>query len=131
MINYEIINNIDNFLSFGFTTSAIGIVLSMMSTVYFALFAYKLNYLNDVLAFTLAYHLQQLTQLILNCFINGQVHEQTIGFLSDLDNININVNDDQLFKALILLRTSISTNKRGFTIGGFAQWNNLTLLQVT
>ena len=130
-INYEITNKIDNFLAFGFITSAIGIVLSIMSSVYLGLFAQKFNFINEILAFTLVYHFQQLIQLILNCFINGQVYEETIGFISDLDNINVNVNDDQLFKALILLRTSISRTKRGFTIGGFAPWNKLTLLQVT
>ena len=58
------------------------------------------------------------------------MYEQSIKLLNTLDNININVNDDQLLKALILLKTSINKTKMGFTIGSFAPWNKLTQLQV-
>ena len=128
---YKNMNKIDEFLSFGFLTSAIGIVLNIMASVYIGLFAYKLNLIKKMFAITLVFQVQQLIQLILNCFINGNVYEETIKLLSHLDNININANDDQFCKALILLRTSINKTKCGFTIGGFAPWNKLTLLQVT
>ena len=131
VINYKIINKIDNFLAFGFITSAIEIVLSIMSSVYLALFASKFNFIKDILAFTLVFHFQELFQLILHCFFNAKVNEESIKLLNDLDNININVNDDQLLKSLILLKTSINKTKTVFTIGGFPPWNKLTLLQVT
>ena len=59
-----------------------------------------------------------------------EVYEETSKLLNDLDNLNINVNDDLVVRALILFRTTINKNKCGFTIGGFAPWNKLTLLQV-
>ena len=130
LINYKTINEIDNFLAFGFITLAIGIIQNIMSSVYFALFAYKLNFLKELIAFNLVFQIQQLISLFLNCFINGKVYAETLKLLNDLDNLNINVNDDQLFKALILFRTSVTKCKCGFTIGRFAPWNNLTLLQV-
>ena len=50
--------------------------------------------------------------------------------LGDLDNINIDVLDDQLFKTLIQFKISVVKTKCGFTIAGFAPWNKLTILQV-
>ena len=131
LINYKIINKTDKFLAFGFITCAIEIVLSIMSSLYLALFAFKFDFIKDILAFTLVFHFHELIQFILNCFTNAKVYEESIKLLNDLDNIDINVNDDQLLKSLILLKTSINKTKTGFTIGGFAPWNNMTLLQVT
>lgn len=130
LINYKMINKINHFLFFGFIALAIGIVLKIMSSVYFKLFACKFNFLKKLIAFNLVFQIQQLIELVLNCFINGKIYQETIKLLSDLDNININVNDDQLFNALILLKTSVTKTKCGFTIGGFVPWNKLTLLQV-
>ena len=130
LINYKMINKIDKFLAFGFITSAIGIMLNIMSSVLFGFFIHKFNLMNELLAFNLVFQIQQLIQLILNCFINGKVYEETTKLLNDLDNLNINVNDDLIVRALILFKTTINKNKCGFTIGGFASWNNLTLLQV-
>ena len=50
--------------------------------------------------------------------------------LNYLDNLNINVNNDKLLKALISFKASAQKTKCGFTIGGFAPWNNFSLLQV-
>ena len=131
LINYKIINKIDNFLAFGFITSAIGIILSIMTSVFLEISIHRVNMMRELFAFGLVFQLQLLTQLILNCFINGRVYEETMKLLNDLDNLNINVNDNLLVRALILFRTTINKNKCGFTIGGFAPWNKLTLLQVT
>ena len=130
LINYKIINKIDDYLSFGFITSFVGVILSMMSSVYLGIFGHKLNFLHEILTFDVIYQILQLIQLILNCFINGKVNEETVKLLSHLDNININVFDDKLFKTYILFKTSIVETKSGFTIARFANWNNLTLLQV-
>ena len=124
------INKIDKFLAFSFITLAVGIMLNIMSSVLFGFFIHKFNLMNELLVFNLVFQLQQLIQLILNCFINGKVYEETTKLLNDLDNLNINVNDDLIVRSLILFRTTINKNKCGFTIGGFAPWNNLTLLQV-
>ena len=130
LINYKIINKIDDFLSFGFATSSVGVILGIMLSVYHGIFGHKLNFLREILTFELVYQILQLIQLVLNCFINGKVNEETVKLLGHLDNININMFDDQLFKTLIQFKTSIVKTKCGFTIAGFANWNNLTLLQV-
>ena len=69
-------------------------------------------------------------QLALNCFINGKVNEETLKLLGDLDYINIDVLDDQLFKTLIQFKTSVVKTKCGLTIARFAPWNKFTLLHV-
>ena len=130
LINYKIINKIDNFLSFGFITSTVAVILNIMSLVYFGILNYKYSSFNITLAFDLVYQILQLNLLVLNCFINGKVNEETMKLLGDLDNININVHDDELLKTLIQFKTSVVKTKCGFTIAGFAPWNNLTLLQV-
>ena len=56
--------------------------------------------------------------------------KETLRLRSALDNIKINVNNDQFYESLISLKTSIYNLGCGFSIGGFAPWNKLTLLQV-
>ena len=58
---------------------------------------------------------QQLIQLILSCFINGKLFNESIKLQSDLDNINIDVSDYKLFKTLIKFKTSVQRTKCGFT----------------
>ena len=129
LINYKIINKIDDILSCAFITSVVAVILNIMSLVYFCIY-HKFNYFNEILAFDFVYQILHLIQLVLNCFINGKVNEETLKLLGDLDYINIDVLDDQLFKTLIQFKTSVVEAKCGFTIAGFAPWNKFTLLQV-
>ena len=129
-IDYKKINKIDNYLSSVFIISAIGVVCSIMLSVYFAFFADKFDFRDELIAFDLISQIIQLIQLLINCFINGKVYNESSKLLNYLDNLNINVNDDKLFKTLIEFKTSVQKTKCGFTIGGFAPWNSLTLLKV-
>ena len=65
-------------------------------------------------------------QLIVSCFINEKIIKETQK-LNDLDDLDINVNNDQIYKALISFKTSIQKFKCGLTIGGYAPWSGLTL----
>ena len=130
LINYKSIKTIDQYLAFAFIFAAIAIVMSIMSLVYLWLFANKVKFIYNMIIFNLPNLTLQLVSLILNCFFNGKIFEETQNLLNDLDNLNINVYDNSLFKALILLRMSVNKTKCGFTIGGFAPWNKFTLLQV-
>ena len=56
--------------------------------------------------------------------------EETLKLHCVLDNIKINVNNDQLYQSLISLKISIYKLGCGFSIGDFASWNRLTLLNV-
>ena len=117
-INFRKINKIDQYLAFGFITFAIGIMFCILQFVYLAVFTkiYNYSFYN-----ILPLHCQVFIQLILNCFINGMIFDETQKLIYDLDNININVQNRKLFRALIFFRTSIRQIKYGFTIGGFAQ----------
>ena len=130
LINYKIINKIDNFLAFCFVSFTCQVIFIVMTTVYYSLYAGKLNFLDELIAYDIVLQFQQLIQLILSCFINGKLLNESMKLLNDLDNININVNDDQLFKTLIKFKTSVQRTKCGFTIGKFAPLNNLTLIKV-
>ena len=101
-----------------------------MTLVYLWFFANKVKFIYDLMIFNLPNTTLQVINLILNCFFNSKIFKETQNLLNDLDNLKINVYDDSVFKALILLRMSVNKAKCGFTIGGFAPWNNLTLLQV-
>ena len=131
LINYKSIEKIDHLLALAFIFSAIGIMMTIMSLVYLGLFANKTPYATFLITFSLLNIILQVVNLIFNCFFNGKIFEETQKLLSDLDNLNISINDDQLLKALIKLRMSVHKVKCGFTIGGFAPWNKLILLQVT
>ena len=86
LINYKMINKFDNFLSFGFVTLVIRIVINIISSIYFALFAYKFSFLEQLIAFNLVFQFQQLIKLLSNYFINDKVCNETLKLLSNLDN---------------------------------------------
>ena len=121
---------IDQYLPFNYIMTATGTVLIVMSTIYVWIFASKAKLLAFFLEFNIPIEIVQFISFILNCFFLEKLSKETQKLLNHLDNLNININDDTLFKALILFRTSIDKAKYGFTIGGFAPWNDLTLLQV-
>ena len=130
LINYKIVNKIDNLLAFGFISFTFEAILLVMITVYYGLYAGIFNFLDQLIAFDIILQIQRLIQLILNCFINGKLYNESIKLLNDLDNINIDVNDGRLFETLIKFKTSVDRTKCGFTIGKFAPMNNFTLLKV-
>lgn len=128
-VNYKKINQLDHYLATGFTFSAIDSMFSMMTSVYFGIYIKRINRLNELLTYGI-FGVLITIQLILNCLINEKVIIETKKLQSDLDNLNIDVGDYQLYKASMSFKKSICNNKCGFTIGGFAPLNRLTLLQV-
>ena len=131
LTNYKNIKKIDEYLAFSNIISTVQVVLCVMSSVYVCIFARRIRFLISLIEFNIPLQTVQYITFILNCFFLGKLSKETEKLLNHLDNLNININDDQLFKAFILLRTSVDKVKCGFTIGGFAPWNMLTLLQVT
>ena len=131
LINYKNIKKIDQYLAFNYIMTATGTVLGVMSAIYIWIFANKAKFLTNFLESNISMEILQFIILILTCFFLEKCSKETQKLFNHLDNININVNDDQLFKALILFRISIDKAECRFTIGGFAPWNKLTLLQVT
>lgn len=126
LTNFSKIKQIDQYLSFGFFTLTVGIIFSILEFVYLiVIFTQHFLFLRG-----LPFEISFMMLIILNCFINGKVMEETSKLFCDLDNININLNNNELYRSFIFLKTSINKIKCGFSIGGFASWNKLTLLQV-
>ena len=126
IICFENIKKIDQLLTMGFISLAAVIICTILQLVCL-LTIFPLN----ILFFRgLPFQLYLIILLIINCIINSNVMEETLRLHSALDNIKINVNNDQLYQSLISLKKSIYKLGCGFSIGGFAPWNKLTLLQV-
>lgn len=120
------IQQINHYLNIGFINLVIGIIISIFTLVYSLV-----SFTSYILFFrALPFSIGVSILLILNCLINGKVLEETSKLIYVLDNIQININNTQLYESLISLKTSINRIKCGFTIGGLTQWSKLTLLKV-
>lgn len=125
-VNFRKIQQINHYLNIGFINLVIGIIMSIFALVYSLI-----SFTSRIVFFrALPFSIEVSILLILNCLINGKILEETSKLICVLDNFTINVNNTQLYQSLISLRTSINKMKCGFTIGGFAPWSKLTLLQV-
>ena len=60
-------------MSLSFITSAIGIVLNIMSTVYFGIFAKKFNPFHELIVYNVTFQILMSIQLIINCFIHEKI----------------------------------------------------------
>ena len=125
-IYFEKIEKIDKLLTMGFISLTVGIIYITLQFVHILV-----NFPKNVLfRGILPFQLYLIILLILNCIINSNVMEETLKLHSALDNIKINVNNDQLYESLTSLKISIYKLGCRFSIGGFAPWNKLTLLNV-
>ena len=125
-IYFENIKKIDQLLTMGFISLAVGIICIILQFVHLLIVFSETSLFLVILPF----QLYLIILIILNCIINSNVMEEALKLHSALDNIKINVNNDQLYESLISLKTSIYKLGCGFSIGGFAPWNKLTLLNV-
>ena len=69
-------------------------------------------------------------KLIISCFINGLVYEESERILTVLDAFRANDLSDSEFKELLLFKAISRETKFGITIGGFAPLRKTTLIQV-
>ena len=69
-------------------------------------------------------------KLIINCFINGLVHEESDRIYAVLDKFNAKDVDNYEYKNLVLFKNSFREMRFGFTIGGFASLRKTTLVPV-
>ena len=74
--------------------------------------------------------ISEITKLIISCFINGLVYEQSYRIYAALDYINANHFDENEYKELILFKTISRDTMFGFTIVGFAPLEKKTLFSV-
>lgn len=69
-------------------------------------------------------------KLVLNCLINGKIHDASDKMMACLDNIKAEHLDDAGFKETLLFMSSAKELKFGFTIAGLMPLRKTTLLSV-
>jgi hypothetical protein len=69
-------------------------------------------------------------KLIISCYINGLVHEESERIYSVLDNFNTRDLDEVQYKEWLMFKNILKDAKIGFTIGGFAALRKTTLIPV-
>jgi hypothetical protein len=74
--------------------------------------------------------LTSVLKLIISCYINGLVHEESERIYSVLDNFNTRDLDKIQYKEWLMLKNILKDTRIGFTIGGFAALRKTTLIPV-
>jgi hypothetical protein len=69
-------------------------------------------------------------KLIISCYINGLVHEESERIYSVLDNFNTRDLDEVQYKEWLMFKNILKDTRIGFTIGGFAALRKTTLIPV-
>ena len=69
-------------------------------------------------------------KLIISCFINGLVYDESDKIMATLDNINAHHINDYQYRELLLFKSISRESNFGFSIGGFAPLRKTTLIQV-
>ena len=69
-------------------------------------------------------------KLVISCFINGLVHEESERIYSVLDNFNAKDFDTNEYKEWLMFKNISKEKMFGFTIGGFAALRRTTLIPV-
>jgi hypothetical protein len=69
-------------------------------------------------------------KLVISCFINGLVHEESERIYSVLDNFNSGDFDANEYKDFLIFKNISKETMFGFTIGGFAALRKTTLIPV-
>ncbi len=69
-------------------------------------------------------------KLVISCFINGLVHEESERIYSVLDNFNAKDFDAMEFREFLMFKNISKEKMFGFTIGGFAALRKTALIPV-
>ncbi len=69
-------------------------------------------------------------KLIISCFINGLVHEESDRIYAVLDQLNGENLNEKEYKEWIMFKNASKEMNFGFTIGGFAALRKTTLIPV-
>ncbi len=69
-------------------------------------------------------------KLIISCYINGMVQEESERIYSVLDNFNTRDLDDVQYKEWLMFKNILKVTRIGFTIGGFAALRKTALIPV-
>jgi len=126
----NIINRLDQTLSWVIITDITETMIGVMINIYY----YSMFNNNEILkqcSSIIAFRsITSIMKLIIDCYINGLVHEESENILSILDEFDVQKLDETEFKEWITFKNISKDNKFGFTIGGFAALRKTTLIPV-
>lgn len=126
--NQKELIKIDKHLSLSFIFLAINSISHTMNDIYYIVAVEKTDDVQSLLVTSIFHSVVFILLIIANCLINGLVYEYVKKIIVCLDNINT-INNDKLYKVLFF-KVVCQRNNYGFTIGGFAPWNKITLVPV-
>jgi hypothetical protein len=124
------INRLDKSLSLIITIDLIETMVGLMINIY-ALTVSEQNI--NLKQYTNTFAFKSITVIIkwiLNCYINGLLHEESDEIYAVLDHFNSSDLFDKEYKELLLFKTVSREKMFGFTIGGFAALRKTTLISV-
>jgi len=127
----DTINGLDNSLSWILILDITETMVAVMINIY----AIAMHSNNEIMKqHSNNYAFRSITsvlKLIISCYINGLVHEESERIYSVLDNFNTRDLDEVQYKEWLMFKNILKDIKIGFTIGGFAALRKTTLIPVS
>jgi hypothetical protein len=126
----DTINGLDNSLTWVLILDITETMLAVMINIY-AIAMYSNNEIMKQHSNTYAFKsITSVLKLIISCYINGLVHEESERIYSVLDNFNTRDLDKVQYKEWLMFKNILKDTRIGFTIGGFAALRKTTLIPV-
>ncbi len=124
------INGLDNSLSWVSILDITDTMFAVMINIY-SIAMFSNNEIMKQNSNTYAFKsITSVLKLIISCYINGLVHEESERIYSVLDNFNTRDFDEVQYKEWLVFKNILKDTRIGFTIGGFAALRKTTLIPV-
>jgi len=124
------INELDQSLSWILMIDITITMLSIMFNIYAVAISGKFKAINEHSKTLALKSITSTIKLIISCFINGLVHEESDRIYAVLDRLNGEDLDEKEYKEWIMFKNVSKETMFGFTIGGFAALRKTTLIPV-
>jgi len=128
--NRNLIEELDQSLSWVLIIDLTETIVGVMINIY----VYSLSGNNEVIKRHLTYHAFKSTtsviKLIIDCYINGLVHEESERIYSVLDQFKNRDLNNVEYKEWLMFKNVSKDQNFGFTVGGFAPLRKTTLIPV-
>ena len=120
----------DHSLSYLLVMDIIYTIFSIMLHIYCSTLSYQIPLFKSLIKHLAFVSISSCFKLIISCFINGLVHEESERIYFVLDNINSNELTESEFKEWLMYKNISRECRFGLTIGGFAPLMKQTLIPV-
>ncbi len=128
--NRNLIEELDQSLSWVLIIDLTETMVGVMINIY----VYSLSGNNNIMKKYLTYHafksITSVLKLIIDCYINGLVHEESDRIYSVLDESKARNMNDIEYKEWLMFKNVSKDHKFGFTVGGFVPLRKTTLIPV-